>query len=68
MKKFVYVVAYLEEDAAADGLDMCISFAHTFVKAEDEEQAYSVGMAELDDLLDSSGATLVNNYVIEIPG
>ncbi len=68
MKKFAYVVAYLEEDAAADGLDMCISFAHTFVSAEDEERAYSVGMAKLDDTLESQGATLVNNYVIEIPG
>lgn len=68
MRKFIYVVAYLTEDAAADGLDMCISFAHKFIEAEDEELAYAVGMDLLDKDIEEAHGTLVNNYVIEIPG
>lgn len=68
MKKFVYVVAYLTEDAAADEDYGCLSFMHKFIEAEDEELAYAVGMDLLDKDIEEAHGTLVNNYVIEIPG
>lgn len=68
MRKFVYVVAYLTEDAAAEEDYGCLSFTHKFIEALDEEQAYSIGMRSLDGDVEATGGVPVNNYVIEIPG
>jgi len=61
--KFVYVVAYTTQDAIDEGA-MELAFEHLFVEAENEEEAYSIGMHELDDEIDG---LLVNNYVIPLP-
>jgi len=47
---------------------MCLSFAHKFIEAESAELAYAAGMVLLDKDIEEANGTLVNNYVIEIPG
>ena len=59
-RKYVYVLAY-----KPDGETLC--FAHEFVYATDEEEAYHLEMEALDDTItDIHGPCLCNNYVIKL--
>ena len=62
-KKWLYIVAYTPKDH-----DEEICFAHRMVIAEDEEDAYYIGMESYDDdiVKANPGCHLRNNYVISI--
>lgn len=61
-KKFIYIVAYtLPPDRET------ICFSRFIVVAEDEDDAYYIGMETCDDeVMKEKGAKLRNNYVIPV--
>lgn len=61
LRRFVCVVAYTKEDSSV------VSFEHSFTMATTEDSAYdSIELLDLENRLVAQGATLVNNYVVEV--
>jgi hypothetical protein len=67
MRKWLYVQATVNEKDIYDGDPAGISFSHTFVEADDVDDAYFKGMKACPERADDdSEATVMNDYVVEV--